>query len=380
MARRKYKLFRLLGFEISLDPSWAIIATLVVWSLSAGLFPAYYEGYSIATYWIMGAFATIGLFFSIVLHELAHSLVARRYGIDMKGITLFMFGGVSEMEEDPKTPKSEALMAAAGPATSVLLSLAFYGLLRLAAASGSPTPVNGVVAYLSVVNLVLAIFNSLPAYPLDGGRVFRSALWRWKGNLGWATRIAAGVGGAFGFVLMGLGLLQVLQGMLVGGLWWILIGFFLRAISKASQQQVLVQLALKNERVRRLMKSQIITVPSKTTLQEFVDNYVYRFRERVFPIVDGERLVGYVSTDLVKAVPTDEWSFRTVGQIGEHDIAEQTVEAGDEASGILHKLNKPGAQKLFVTEDEHLVGTISQRDLTEFLALKLDLQPQDQAH
>ena len=190
MFGKRITLFRLLGFEVKIDASWLIIAVLITWSLARAVFPAYFEGLSGATYILMGIVGALGLFSSIVVHEFSHSLVARRFGLSMKGITLFIFGGVAEMEEEPPTAKAEFFMAIAGPAASVVLGGVLLGITVLGTRYGWPNPVIGVLSYLWTINLVLAAFNLLPAFPLDGGRVLRSALWGFTGRLAWATRIA----------------------------------------------------------------------------------------------------------------------------------------------------------------------------------------------
>ena len=192
MFGARITLFRLLGFEVRLDASWLILAVLLTWSLARGYFPAYYPGLAAQTYWWMGVVGALGLFASIVLHELAHSVVARRYGLPMRGITLFIFGGVAEMDDHPPTAKSEGMMAIVGPIASYALALVFY-LLHLAGSGGGlPEALTGVLGYLAFINLVLATFNLVPGFPLDGGRVLRSILWAWKGDLRWATRTASG--------------------------------------------------------------------------------------------------------------------------------------------------------------------------------------------
>ncbi|MBD3298763.1 MAG: site-2 protease family protein, partial [candidate division Zixibacteria bacterium] len=177
MFGKGLKLFTLSGYEVRIDPSWLILAVLVTWSLARGLFPFYYEDFSTATYWWMGIAGAIGLFLSIVFHEFSHSLIARRHGIPVKGITLFIFGGIAQMDEEPQTAKGELLMAVAGPIASVILGAAFFVLHLIATGAAWPKPVEAVLMYLGAINIILAVFNMIPAFPLDGGRVLRSILW-----------------------------------------------------------------------------------------------------------------------------------------------------------------------------------------------------------
>ena len=203
LSERKIELFSLSGFKVSLDPSWFILAVLITWSLATSYFPFSYENLSKQTYWLMGVAGALGLFVSIVLHEFAHSWVARRNGLPMKGITLFIFGGVAEMTEEPPSPEVEFRVAVAGPIASIVISVACFAMTLAGRQVPLPVPVTGVLAYLALINLVLVAFNAVPAFPLDGGRVLRSVLWRWKEDLRWATRITSRIGGGFGLLLIG---------------------------------------------------------------------------------------------------------------------------------------------------------------------------------
>lgn len=202
MFGRRIKLFRLFGFEVRIDLSWIIIAVLVAWSLAVGFFPFRYKNLSAQTYWVMGVVGAIGFFLSVIFHEIFHSLVGRKFGIPMKGITLFIFGGVSEMGEEPPNAKAEFLVAIVGPLSSMVIGLACYGIHILGIRGGWPVAINGVVQYLAYINSLLAAFNLLPAFPLDGGRMLRAGLWALKKNLRWATRIASGIGSGFALLLM----------------------------------------------------------------------------------------------------------------------------------------------------------------------------------
>ena len=205
MFGKRFVLFEILGFKVQIDGSWLFLAVLVTWSLATGVFPVWYEGLSPATYWWMAVAGVIGLVFSLIFHELSHSLVARRFGLPIRGITLFIFGGVAEMEEEPASGKVEFLMAVAGPVSSCVLAVGFYVLAVIGLAQGLPDPVLGILDYLALINGMLAAFNLLPAFPLDGGRMLRAALWYYKGDLREATRLASRSGEIFGIVLMALG-------------------------------------------------------------------------------------------------------------------------------------------------------------------------------
>ncbi len=379
MFSRRITLFSLLGFEVRVDMSWLLLAVLLVWTLAEGVFPHYYPGLSIGAYWSMGVVGAAGLFFSIVFHELSHSLVARHYGLPMGGITLFLFGGVAEMKDEPASPRVELLMAAAGPIASVVLGLAFY-LTRLAAgAAGAPAPVDGVLFYLSTINIVLAVFNMVPAFPLDGGRILRAILWHRQGDLKKATRVSARIGGGFGILLILLGLLNVVQGNFVGGIWWFLIGLFLRSAAAMSYQQVLIHQGFEGLPVRRVMNPSPVSVPPLLPIAALVNDYFYRYYFKAFPVVEGSRLVGYVSAKEVKAVPRERWPVVTVADIMARCTKDNTVPPDMNALEAVQTMNRTGNSRLLVADDGRLVGIVSLKDMMNHLFLRMELEGEDQA-
>ena len=372
MFGRRFKLFNILGFAVNIDLSWLIIALLVTWSLAHGYFPAKYTGLSTPTYWVMGAAGAMGLFFSIVFHEFCHSLVARRFGLSMKGITLFVFGGVAEMYEEPKSPKAEFFMAIAGPLSSVALGLAVLAVGK-AAESVLPLTVYGVIEYLALLNLILAGFNLVPAFPLDGGRVLRSALWYWKKDLRWATRWATQSGSGFGALLMLFGTLNVIMGDVISGLWQFMIGMFLRSAAQTSYQQVMIRKVLEGETVARLMKKDPVTVPAGISLRELVEEYVYAYHYKMYPVMEGQDLVGCISTRQVKEVPRNEWERRTVKEMALRCSPQNTIAPDTDAVQVLSVMNRTGNSRLLVVDKGRLVGIISLKDILALLAVKMDL-------
>ena len=239
MFSHRIRLFALFGFQVWVDASWLLLGVLIAWTLAIGVFPAALPGLGAPTHWWMAIAATIGVLFSIVFHETAHSLVARHYGIEISGITLFIFGGVAQMSNEPTSPRAEFLMALAGPVASLTLSATLFVLCGAIELVHGPQPLAVVVWYLGFINGMLGIFNLIPAFPLDGGRVFRAALWAWRQDIGWATRIAARAGDVFGILLIVLGVIGVLRGDFIGGMWRFLIGMFLRGAAEASYQQTM---------------------------------------------------------------------------------------------------------------------------------------------
>ncbi len=374
MFGKRITLFKLLGFEVRIDMSWFIIVVLITWSLAQGLFPFYYKNLSKVTYWWMGVAGTLGLFVSIVFHELCHSLIAKRYGLPIKGITLFIFGGVAEMVEEPPNPKAEFMMAFAGPLSSVLLSLGFYGIWTVGKGGGWPVPVNGVIGYLAMINGLLAGFNLLPAFPLDGGRMLRAVLWSWKGNFRWATRIASKIGSGFGVAMIFLGIFNVLRGNLIGGIWLSMIGIFLRNASQVSYQQLLTRRTLEGEQVESFMEPNPVTVPPEISVEQFVDDYILKYYFKMFPVEESGRLIGCVTIHKVKGIPREEWSQHTVGELTEHCSPENTIAPKEDAIKALSIMNRTRASRLLVVDGDRLMGVVALKDMLKFLALKVELE------
>ena len=376
MFGKGISLFTLAGFTVKVDLSWVFIALLVAWSLAQGYFPETYEGLQVSTYWWMGVVALIGLFMSIVLHELAHSVVARRFGLPIEGITLFIFGGVAQMEQEPAEPKAELYMAIAGPIASLVLAGLFLGLSSLITAFGGPQPVYGIARYLGLLNGVLALFNLVPAFPLDGGRVLRALLWWRTGDFRRATLWAVRAGDAFGIALMVLGVLALLGGGLIMGLWWFLLGMFLRGAAMGSQQQVLLRHVLEGEPIRRHMNDKPISVDPATSLQALVDDYVYRYHHPMFPVVQDGRLMGYVSTEEAKTVARENWDRATVADVMITVSETNAIDAGADSMDALRVMQKHNRSRLLVTEHGDLVGVVALKDLMKMFAIKLDLEGQ----
>jgi Zn-dependent protease/CBS domain-containing protein len=378
MFGRPIPLFKLAGFQIGLDWSWFILAVLITWTLASGVFPFYYPGLTPAAYWSMGVIAALGLFGSILLHELGHAMVARRYGLPIRRITLFIFGGVAEMEAEPERPAVEFWVAIAGPITSFLVGLVCWLLLQAAAGAGAGVPVVGVLAYLASINAILAVFNLVPAFPLDGGRILRAILWYWKGSLRWATRVASMIGGGFGILLIGLGVYRVLIGDFVGGMWWFLIGLFVRFAAQMSYQQVLMRETLRGIPVRRIMTAKPITVPSGITIAQLIDDYIYRHHHNMFPVVDNGRLVGCVTMNDVKRLPRDRWASTTVAEIMRPCTEATAISPDMDAMEVLSLMARTRNSRLLVTERDRLIGVVTLRDVMNFLNVKLNLEEADQ--
>lgn len=375
MFGRRIELFHLFGFAVRLDLSWFLVVALISWSLASGVFPPLYPELAPAVYWLMGLAAALGLFASVVLHELAHALVARRFRLTIRGITLFIFGGVAEMESEPPSAEAEFLIAIAGPAASVVVAVGCLGAGVLGPILGLPLPLTGVLMHLAGLNLLLVGFNMIPAFPLDGGRVLRSALWKFKSDLRWATRITSGLGSGFGMVLIALGVFRLVAAQdFVGGLWMLLIGLFLRNAAKVAYKQLMMRRSLQGEPVRRFLQPEPVVVSRAMSVAELVESYVYRYHHKLFPVVDGDRLLGCVTTEAVKALPQSEWQRQSVNAVMQACSTDNTVGPDADALEALSRMSRTGQSRLMVVENGRLLGVVALENLLKFLALKVELE------
>jgi Zn-dependent protease len=373
LSGKRLTLFRLLGFRVQVEWTWLFVAAWLTWSLAVNVFPTQVGGQTKAGYWWMGAIGALGLFSSIVFHELCHSLVARRYGLPIKGITLFIFGGVAELEDEPSSPRAEFLMALAGPASSLSLAASFLGLRRAGLAVGLPVSVLGVLRYLAMINGSLAGFNLLPAFPLDGGRVLRAALWRWQNNVLWATRVASWVGSLLGNIMLGLGMIVAFIGSFISGSWLIVVGLYLRSASRESYHQMSVRHVLRGEPLVRLMEPAPVVVPVEVSLTSLVQDYVYRHKFKTFPVVDDGRLVGCVRAQALSRFPREEWETHTVRDVAEDCSAENTIAGSADAMRALTQMSESGTGHLMVVDGERLIGVVTLNTLLRLLSTRLGL-------
>jgi Zn-dependent protease len=265
------------------------VFALVTWSLAGGFFPQQYPNWDTSTYWIVAAIASILLFVSVLIHELAHSLVAKNEGMPVRSITLFIFGGVSNIEKEATSPRDEFLMAFVGPASSAVIGIVTAGLWAIS--SGMDESIQAILLYLTVINLVLAVFNLLPAFPLDGGRVFRAIVWWTTNDLTQATRIASAVGQGFAYLMIIGGIYWTFTGNIISGLWLVFIGWFLNNAAESGFRQMLVQKTISGVRVRDMMTEQVETVSADLTIQELIDRYILPHNLRALPVVENEQII-----------------------------------------------------------------------------------------
>jgi Zn-dependent protease len=353
------------GIPIHVHSSWLLIYALITWTLAVGYFPRVLPNLPALAYWASGLIAALLLFVSVLLHELAHSFVARAHGLDVRGITLHVFGGVSHLADEPPTPRAEFLIAVVGPLTSfALAALAWV----ISAIVTDPT-VDATLAYLVFVNAAVGVFNLVPGFPLDGGRLLRAAVWAWRGSLPRATWTASRGGVVVAFVLMGLGLLQILGGNLVGGIWMIVIGLFLRAAADASYAQIALREALARIPVRDVMARRVIAVPAGATMADLAEAFwAHHFTS--FPAVTPEGDVqGIVTLHDIHRTPRERWADTPLAAHLRPLSEDLTAAPGESAFRVFEKASRNGVGRVAVLDEGRLAGYVSLKDLTHVLAL-----------
>ncbi|HLT92711.1 MAG TPA: site-2 protease family protein [Woeseiaceae bacterium] len=387
-VRGQLHLVRLAGVDVYLDWSLLIIFFLISTSLASGLFPAWHPEWSAATSWLTALAAAALFLLSVLTHEMSHALVGRARGMSIRRITLFIFGGMAHLEEDPHDWRTELYMAAVGPLTSLVLGFLFIwlGSFSVGPLPDGPmqpeeivrqlSPWGTLLLWLGPVNIVLGLFNLVPGFPLDGGRVMRAAIWGATGDLHKATRLASYAGRAFAWLLIAAGVAMIL-GMqvplfgrgFVGGLWLTLIGWFLHNAALMSYRQLLLHSALKGVPVERLMLSGVRTVEPDVTLQAFVDDYVMGHEQRAWPVLEGGRFRGIASLSDVRKRARDSWSQSHVRDVMTPAEAVLTVRPQDESERALLLIAQRGVNQLPVMDGERLVGLVRREDILRWLSL-----------
>ena len=368
-TRRGVPLFKIAGIQIRLDFSWFIIFILVVVSLSAGYFPQQFPDQHPLNYWFAGLIATLLFFGSILVHELAHSLMAMRAGIHIPEITLFIFGGVSRLSEEASDAKTEFKIAIVGPLTSFALALIFWGIQR-GLQTGQPSLTVAVLQYLVWINVAVGIFNLIPGFPLDGGRVLRAILWHRSGSLTQATRTSADIGKGFAVVLMVFGGLQIFAGSLIGGLWLIFIGMFLRGMAEGGYQEVAIRQSLSGVSVQEIMIDDVVSVPPDLSLERLVHDYFLRYGYRGFPVVQDGKVLGLISIMHMQGIADDQRQSMTVEDamvsLGERMI----ITPESSLTDALKRMTQEGLNQLLVMRDNTLLGIVTKAGVLRFLEIK----------
>lgn len=361
---------RISGFDIRVHWSTLVIFSILVLSLSTVQLRLDAPGYSDAAYWSAALATGVVFYFSLLAHEVSHAVMARREGIEVESLTLWMLGGVASLSGEPDSPKGDLKVAGVGPLVSLLLAGVFGAAAALTAVTGGPSILESTLAWLAGINAVLAIFNLIPAAPLDGGRILRAVLWRIRGNRTSAAVAATRAGEAFGYLLVGLGLARLLFGMWLGSIWFILIGWFVLNAARAERSQVAVRDALGNMKVRQVMTPSPVTAPEGITVAELLDDFVMRTRHSAFPLVDGDgRPAGLVTLAQIREVPSSERANTRVRDVAcpRQDVA--TAGPDDEVLDAVSALNQCAQGRVLVLEGGELVGIVTPTDVARVLDL-----------
>jgi Zn-dependent protease len=374
MQLRGFRLFRLGGIPIIVDYSWFIILLLIIFTVAGRDLPLVERQFTVLEYSIMGIAAATLFFVSVLLHELAHSLVAMKCGIQVTGIRLFLFGGLSQASSEPESGRHEFLIALAGPAASMVLGLGFGLLFGLMALAGRLGPTAAVAWYLAAANILLGLFNMIPGFPLDGGRVLHAILWDRWGDLTRATRVVSQIGNFFAIFLIFLGILLFLVSQsLLSGFWLVLLGLFLKQSAVGSYQAVVIRQSLAGVQIRQVMKENVVSVDWLASLDELVRDYIYKYQFTEFPVLNRGELVGMVSLVQVKAVSKELWMFKQVRDIMRPIEQVPCLQPTDDATEAFRRMVSEDIGRMLVIEEGKLVGIVSRRDLLDLFKIRSDL-------
>ena len=370
MIKGSLRIARLAGIDIGIHYTWFIVFVLITWSLAAGYFPIEYPGWGEPVYWLTSAAAALLLFISVLIHELAHSLVAKSRGLPVKSITLFLLGGVSNLETEPEKPGVEFAIAIVGPLTSAGLAGVFWAADVLGFAPDGP--VRATTIYMAEINVLLAAFNILPGFPLDGGRVLRAIIWGMTGDLKKATGIASMVGQVFGWLMIGLGVFWALSGNLMGGIWLVFIGWFLNSSAEASRRELELKSLWLNVRVAHVMNNSPETVSPASPVEALVNDIYVRKGIRVAPVVEDGRLLGIVSLADVKRLAPGEWRNTPVNRIMT-PLPLKVVGPGDDIKTAVQLMAEHGLNQLPVVVEDRLVGLLNRADIIRYVQVHHEL-------
>lgn len=362
---------KLLGVPVKLHFTLILGVLLIAWTLAVGYLPLEYPGLSSANYWLIGVISAVTLFASVLLHELAHSYVAKKNGLPVKRIVLFIFGGVSEIEEEPKEASLEFKVALVGPLTSFAIALILW--LLQYPVSGFGVLVVAPLEYGAYINLLLGGFNLLPAFPLDGGRVLRAGIWRWKKNLVQATRIATRVGVFFSYALIFWGFFFVIAGAFIGGLWFILIGWFLKNGAESSYRQTVISEALAGVLIRDIMTSEVHVVDPDAPVKDVVETHFTKYKHGGFPVVKDSKLLGLITLQDISKIPKGKWKETKVSDAMTPCEKLKCASPDETAVDALMKMSKYNVGRLPVQEDGKLIGIITRSDIIHAIQLKTEL-------
>jgi Zn-dependent protease/CBS domain-containing protein len=368
-----FSLGRISGITIRIHYTLLLFLILVTWSLAVGYMPQQYPGLPQSSYWMIGAASGVLLVISVVAHEVCHSIVANRLGIPVRRITLFFLGGVSELPEEPRDPDVEFKTAAAGPISSFAIATILATLWYYSMRASIPPEIAAILQYGASINVALGAFNLLPAFPLDGGRILRSTIWRLSGNMVKATRSAAKISIGISYLMMFGGFVIAILGGFFSGLWVIFIGLFIRSGAESGLSQTVISQALAGTTVNEIMTREVATVDSNLPIEELVNEYFLRKKYAAYPVVKDGTVVGLITMEDVKDIPKNRWGEVTVGEIMKPLSRVATVEPEASAADVMYKMSRMGVGRVLVMKDSRLLGIVSRRDLTHLIYVKTEL-------
>jgi Zn-dependent protease/CBS domain-containing protein len=368
--RSSVRLARIAGIDVGIHYTWLFAFALIAWSLAAGFFPTTTPGLTTTTYRLLGISAALGLFVSVLIHEFSHSFMALALGLRVRSITLFIFGGVSSIAGEAQRSLDEFLIAVVGPLSSLVLAAVFWAARQVAGVDG--TPLGAFLGYLAFINLMLALFNLVPGFPLDGGRVLRSIVWATTGSLRRATQIASYVGQGFGFVLIFWGVSRIFGGDVFGGSWTAFIGWFLNSAAESERQQHALTEDLRGVRVSQVMNPEPALAEPTMTVQDFVFDHVMRRAERALLVVEAGELLGIVTITDAKQVPQELWAATPVRRIMT-TVLIKTIPAEADLADALKLMVEGTLNQVPVIEEGRTVGLLARADVLRYLQLRGEL-------
>lgn len=369
--RTSWRIGSLFGIDIKIDSSWIIIFTFVSWTLASFYFPTRFAGWPQWQYWAIGVVTSLLFFASVLGHELTHSLVAMRRGEEVRSITLFILGGVAELKGEPESPSKEFSMAFVGPLSSIIIAL-FFWVISLLVRDFSQ-PLWALTRYLALINLIIGIFNLIPGFPMDGGRVLRAIIWKITGNLKRSTRIASVTGQAVAFLFIVFGIFLIFSRALFSGLWMVFIGWFIHSAAARGYKQVVMKDMLKDISAKDLMNREFETISRDLPLQELIEEHILKKRQRAFLVFDQGQLDGIICLDDVKVVPKEKWTTTRVGEIMTPREKLEIVFPEDDGESVLAKLAGKNVNQVPVVKGEKVTGILCRSDVLQFLQLRTEL-------
>ena len=372
--KNSFRIGKVKGIEIEVNISWFIVFILVTYMLATSYFTEIYPDWGPSLRWTLGSIMALLLFSSVLLHELSHSLVSIHSGINVSKISLFIFGGIAQMDEEPDEAKKELKIAIAGPAMSLCLSLLFMILTYILNFVNAPAPVTVVSNYVYSINLILALFNLVPAFPMDGGRILRALIWRHTGKLHSATKVASSLGEKFGYFLILLGIILILSGNYINGIWLGFIGWFIHQASKSSYKTTVLSDIFNKIPIREFMTENVIAVENNISVRDLVDKYFYKYKFLSFPVKMNEEIMGIVTTESIKKIPVESWDQITVASIITPLAADLIVSPDDIVSDVMAKLFTNTIGRVLVMDEGRLTGIVSRTDILNYINIHSQLE------